>query len=482
VAPRLLERIGYKVSDIDLCELNEPFACQVLYCHDQLDIPDDRLNVNGGVVAVGHPYGANIGHSGGVCDRCMGLSSWGDSQSSRRAETGLARPDHATGNHTLVPPEYGCLQGSQDRRVYCSMVEVRLGQDLLARVAGSGEQGIRTAGRAAVKALVSRQAGGPETLVLEDLPEPSVGPGQVRIAVRACAVNFPDLLIIQDLYQVKPERPFAPGAEAAGIVDAVGAGVETVRPGDRVLISPVHGGMAEKAVGAAINCWKIPDVMPFDEAAALLMTYGTSQHALKDRAQLRSGETLLVLGAGGGVGLAAVELGRATTGARVVAAASSEAKLALARERGADACVQYPVGALDKSTARTLTEQLKAACGVDGAHVIYDPVGGDYTEAALRAIAWQGRHLVVDFPAGIPKLPLNLPLLKGCQVMGVFWGEIIRRFPILHAANVTALMELYRDGRIKPAITERFSLARGAQAIARLAAREARGKMVVLIP
>ncbi|MDB6042375.1 MAG: Alcohol dehydrogenase zinc-binding domain protein [Gammaproteobacteria bacterium] len=331
-----------------------------------------------------------------------------------------------------------------------------------------------------MKALVSRKAGGPETLLLEELPEPVVGPGQVRIAVRACAVNFPDLLIIQDLYQVKPERPFAPGSEVAGIVDAVGAGVENVRPGDRVLVSPIQGGMAQKAVGLASNCWKIPAAMPFDEAAAFLLTYGTSQHALQDRGKLRAGETLLVLGAGGGVGLAAVELGKAT-GARVVAAASSEAKLALAREHGADESVQYPAGALDKNASRALTDMLKAACGAAGAQVIYDPVGGDYTEAAVRAIGWEGRHLVVGFTAGICKLPLNLTLLKGCEVIGVFWGEFAKREPELHAANVAALMALYRTGRVKPAVTERFPLSRGAEAIARLAAREARGKIVVLV-
>jgi NADPH:quinone reductase len=329
-----------------------------------------------------------------------------------------------------------------------------------------------------VKALVSNKAGGPETLRLEELPEPAVGPGQVRIAVHACAVNFPDLLIIQDLYQVKPKRPFAPGSEVAGIVEAVGAGVGTVRPGDRVLVSPIQGGMAEKAVGLAGNCWKIPDAMPFDEAAAFLMTYGTSQHALQDRGKLRAGETLLVLGAGGGVGLSAVELGKAA-GARVIAAASSEAKVALAREHGADEGVQYPAGALDKNAARALTDMLKAACGAAGAQVIYDPVGGDYTEAALRAIDWEGRYLVVGFTAGIPRLPLNLTLLKGCQVIGVFWGEFTRRFPDRHAANVAALLALYEEGRIRPAVTERFPLARGAQAIARLAAREARGKIVV---
>ncbi|HTT03143.1 MAG TPA: NADPH:quinone oxidoreductase family protein [Steroidobacteraceae bacterium] len=331
-----------------------------------------------------------------------------------------------------------------------------------------------------MRALLSHQPGGPDTLRMEELPEPSVGAGEVRVAVHACAVNFPDLLIIQDLYQYKPPRPFAPGSEVAGVVDAVGTGVTHVRAGDRVLASPVRGGMAEKALGRASNCWKIPDAMPFDEAAALLMTYGTSQHALADRAHLQAGETLLVLGAAGGVGLAAVELGKAA-GARVVAAASSEAKLALARERGADATVLYPPTALDKSAARALTERFKAACGAEGAHVICDPVGGDYTEAALRAIARQGRHLVVGFTAGIPRPPLNLVLLKRCQLIGVYWGEFMQSAPELHAANVAALMALYRDGRIRPAITARFPLERGAEALVRLAAREARGKLVVMI-
>jgi NADPH2:quinone reductase len=331
-----------------------------------------------------------------------------------------------------------------------------------------------------MKALLSTRPGGPDTLVQGELPEPSVGPGEVRVAVRACGVNYPDLLIIQDLYQFKPPRPFAPGAEVAGVVDAVGEGVGNVRVGDRVLMGPVGNGMAEKAAGLARSCWKIPDAMPFDEAAALLMTYGTSHHALKDRARIRPGETLLVLGAAGGVGLAAVELGKAM-GARVVAAASSEAKVALACRHGADAGVQYPAGSLDKAAARALTDRFKEACGANGAQVIYDGVGGDYTEAALRAIGWEGRHLVVGFTAGIPKLALNLPLLKGCQIIGVFWGEFTNRHPSQHAENVAALMALYLEGRIKPAITERFPLARGAEAIARLGARDARGKLVVMI-
>ncbi|HWW19795.1 MAG TPA: NADPH:quinone oxidoreductase family protein, partial [Steroidobacteraceae bacterium] len=261
-----------------------------------------------------------------------------------------------------------------------------------------------------MKALISREPGGPQTLVVQDMPDPVAGPGQVRVAVRACGVNYPDLLIIQDLYQIKPPRPFAPGSECAGIVDAVGAGVENVAVGDRVLLAPVRGGMAELAVGDARNCWKIPQSMPFDEAACLVMTYGTSYHALKDRAALKAGETLLVLGAAGGVGLAAVELGK-SMGARVIAAASSEEKLALAEEVGAESGVLYPVGPLDKADAKALTEHFKAACGNEGAHVIYDAIGGDYAEAALRSIAWNGRFLVVGFPAGIPKIPLNLPLL-----------------------------------------------------------------------
>jgi len=331
-----------------------------------------------------------------------------------------------------------------------------------------------------MKALISREPGGPQTLVLQDMPDPVAGPGQVRVAVRACGVNYPDLLIIQDLYQIKPPRPFSPGSECAGLVDATGPGVENVKVGDRVLLAPVRGGMAELAVGDARNCWRIPDSMPFDEAACLVMTYGTSYHALKDRANLQSGETLLVLGAAGGVGLAAVELGK-SMGARVIAAASSEEKLALAEEVGAESGVVYPIGPLDKADAKSLTERFKAACGSDGAHVIYDAIGGDYSEAALRSIAWNGRFLVVGFPAGIPKIPLNLPLLKNCQIVGVFWGDSVARRPQQHAQNMVELLALYTQGRIKPMVTERFPLARGGEAIARLGARTTRGKLAVVI-
>jgi NADPH2:quinone reductase len=330
-----------------------------------------------------------------------------------------------------------------------------------------------------VKILLSKQAGGPDTLMLDERPEPQPGAGELRVVVHACGVNYPDLLVIQDLYQFKPPRPFAPGVEAAGTVDAVGAGVSRFKPGDRVIVSPAHDGMAEKTVAPEDACWPMPAGMPFDEAAALPMVYGTSYHALQDRASLQAGETLLVLGASGGVGLAAVQLGKAI-GARVIAAASSEEKVAFAQAHGADAGVVYPKGSLDKETARALTERFKAACAPHGAHVIYDAIGGDYAEAALRAIAWGGRFLVVGFPAGIPRIPLNLPLLKSCQIVGVFWGDFVARFPAANAQNMDTLVNLYRSGKIRPVVTARFPLAQGGAAIAQLGARSAQGKIVVL--
>lgn len=330
-----------------------------------------------------------------------------------------------------------------------------------------------------MRALLSNQPGGPESLALTDLPSPQPAPGEVVIEVAACAVNFPDVLIIQDKYQFRPPRPFAPGAEVAGRVKSVGPGVTQLQPGDRVLAAMVAGGMAEEVAVAAGSVAPIPDAMPFDEAASLLLTYGTSHHALKDRAVLQPGQTLLVLGAAGGVGLAAVELGKAM-GARVVAAASSEARVDLCKRHGADAGVVYGRGPLDRDAQRALTEAFKAACGPDGAHVIYDAIGGDYAEPALRAIAWEGRYLVVGFAAGeIPKIPLNLPLLKACEIVGVFWGAWRDRFPEKHRQNLADLMALYAAGKIKPFVSERFPLARGAEAIARLAKREAVGKVVV---
>jgi NADPH2:quinone reductase len=329
-----------------------------------------------------------------------------------------------------------------------------------------------------VKAVLSRVAGGTESLTLEEIPAPTPGNGQVRIAVRACAVNYPDVLIIQDLYQFKPARPFAPGAEVSGVVESIGPGVERVSVGDRVLAMVGWGGMVEQVVVDERKCCPIPDSMPFDEAAAFLLTYGTSYLALKNRAALKSGETLLVLGAAGGVGLAAVEIGKAM-GARVIAAASSEAKTALAIEHGAAASLVYPRGPFDKSAAKELTEQFKSICGSTGAHVIFDAIGGDYAEPALRAIAWEGRYLVIGFPAGIPKIPLNLPLLKSSQIVGVFWGAWIERDPEGHAENVRELLNWYKRGAIKPLVTERYPMSRAGEAIARLASREATGKIVV---
>ncbi len=329
-----------------------------------------------------------------------------------------------------------------------------------------------------MKAMLSKQAGGPDTLVLEELPDPKPGPGEVLLAVKACGVNYPDLLIIEDRYQFKPPRPFAPGGEVAGIVEAVGEGVMGFKMGDRVIGSTIAGGMAEKLAVEAARCIPMPAGMPFDEASALILTYGTSIYALKDRAKLKKGETLLVLGAAGGVGLSAVELGKAY-GARVIAAVSSPDKLAFIRKHGADDGVVYPPGPFDKAGAKALADIFKQACGEKGADVIYDPVGGDYSEAALRSIAWEGRFLVVGFPAGIPKLPLNLALLKSCQVVGVFWGAFAKRDPKANAANIAELMQLYAKGAIKPLISERYALPKAGEAIARLASRKAMGKIVV---
>jgi NADPH2:quinone reductase len=329
-----------------------------------------------------------------------------------------------------------------------------------------------------MKAMLSRRVGGPETLSLEELPDPRPGEGDVLLAVKACGVNYPDLLIIEDRYQFKPPRPFAPGGEVAGVIEATGPGVTGFKPGDRVIGSSIAGGMAEKLVLKADQCIAMPANMPFDEASALVLTYGTTIYALKDRGKLKRGETLLVLGAAGGVGISAVELGKAY-GARVIAAVSSEEKLAFARKHGADDGVVYPPGPFDKAGARELADLFKKACGENGADVVYDPVGGDYSEAALRAIAWEGRLLVVGFPAGIPKLPLNLTLLKSCQIVGVFWGAFSRRDPAGNAANIAELMQLYARGAIKPVVSERFPLSRAGEAIARLAARKAMGKIVV---
>ena len=329
-----------------------------------------------------------------------------------------------------------------------------------------------------MKAIVSQSPGGPDTLTMIDLPEPQPGKGEVRIRVEAASVNFPDLLIIEDKYQYKPERPFSPGAEISGTIDAVGEGVTEPRIGTRVLAMLGWGGMAQMVVVSAAKALPMPDAMPFDEAAALVLTYGTSYHGLRDRAKLKAGETLLVLGAAGGVGLAAVELGKAM-GATVYAAVSSEEKLAIARSAGATDGIVYPRNPLDGAAQKALAGQFKQLCGPHGPNVIYDPVGGDYSEPALRSIAREGRYLVVGFPAGIAKLPLNLPLLKGCDVQGVFYGSAVDRDPAAFRRGVQDLFDFYATGAIHPHIHATYSMDQAAEALKALAGRGTAGKVVV---
>lgn len=331
-----------------------------------------------------------------------------------------------------------------------------------------------------MKALLSTAVGGPETLSIGEIEAPVAGAGDVVIDVAACAINFPDTLIIVDKYQFKPPRPFAPGGEVAGTVASVGEGVTHLKVGDRVIAGCGNGGLAEQVRVRASNAYVLPDAYGFAEGSALLMTYGTSIHALVDRGRLKAGETLLVLGAAGGVGLAAIELGKAM-GARVIGAVSSEEKAALAREAGADETIVYPYAPFDKDQSKALAEAFKAVCGPNGADVIYDAVGGDYCEPALRSIAWEGRYLVVGFPAGIPRLPLNLTLLKSCDVCGVFWGAFTMREPEANRAHIATLFRLWGEGKIRPRVTATYGFAQGGEAIAALGDRKAAGKLVVTI-
>jgi NADPH:quinone reductase len=331
-----------------------------------------------------------------------------------------------------------------------------------------------------VKALLSVATGGPDTLVLSEIDAPVAGPGQLLVAVKACAVNYPDVLIIEDKYQFKPARPFAPGSEIAGVVKALGQGVTGFKVGDRVIAVTGHGGFVEQIAVPAASAYKLPDERSFEDGAALLMTYATSIHALADRGKLKEGDVLLVLGAAGGVGLAAVELGVAF-GARVIAAVSSEEKAAAARAAGAHDTIIYGRAPFDKDASKALADAFKAKVGPDGADVVYDAVGGDYAEPAVRCMAWEGRYLVVGFPAGIPKLPLNLTLLKSCDVCGVFWGAFAARNPSANAAHVARLFRLWADGKIKPLVTQVYSFERGGDAIAALGNRSAIGKLVVKV-
>ena len=329
-----------------------------------------------------------------------------------------------------------------------------------------------------MKALLSIEPGPPETLQLTEIADPSPGPGELLVRIRAAAINYPDVLIIEDKYQLKPPRPFAPGGEIAGEIEAIGEGVEGWQRGDRVIAVTGYGGLAEKMVIPAGAAFRLPAGRSYAEGSALLLTYATSIHALVDRGRLEAGQTLLVLGAAGGVGLAAVELGKAH-GARVIAAVSSEEKAAAAREAGADEAIVYPAGPFDRDGQKALSQLFKDAVGPAGADIIFDPVGGDYAEPALRAIAWEGRYLVVGFPAGIPKLPLNLTLLKSCDVCGVFWGAFTARDPQANSGHVASLFMLWDEGKISPRISQTYPLERAGEAIAAMAARKVIGKLVV---
>jgi NADPH2:quinone reductase len=329
-----------------------------------------------------------------------------------------------------------------------------------------------------MKAILCKEYGPPETLVLSDLPSPRAGPGQIVITIKACAVNFPDVLIIENKHPFKPALPFAPGAEIAGVIKALGEGVTRFKVGDRVIASLGSGGMQEEVAADSNLCIPMLDGMDFESASGLVVTYGTSQYALKDRAKLKAGETLVVLGAAGGVGLAAVELGK-VMGARVIAGASSQEKVELAKKHGADDGFVYPSGKLTRDQQKEFSEQIKKATGGKGADVLYDPIGGDYAEPAVRAMNWEGRYLVIGFTAGLPSVPLNLPLLKSCDIQGVFWGAFTARDPARNQEHLAELLRWCVEGKIKPYVSARFPLARAGEAIRMLADRKAQGKVVV---
>jgi NADPH2:quinone reductase len=322
-----------------------------------------------------------------------------------------------------------------------------------------------------MRAVLCKSFGPPDSLVVEDVPSLVPGVGEVVIGVQAAGVNFPDVLIIQNKYQLKPPLPFSPGSEVAGAIKEVGDGVTAFKRGDQVMAITGYGGFAQEVKAEARRVLKLPASMDYKTGAAFGLAYATSDHALRDRGELKAGETLLVLGAAGGVGLAAIEIGKAV-GARVIACASSEDKLAVCREHGADATINY--------ATEDLREQIKALTAGGGPDVIYDPVGGPFTEPALRSIAWRGRLLVVGFAAGdIPKIPLNLTLLKGCAIVGVFWGDFARREPAHFAASMDQLARWHAEGRIKPRVSATFPLERAAEALQLMAERKVSGKLVL---
>jgi NADPH2:quinone reductase len=322
-----------------------------------------------------------------------------------------------------------------------------------------------------MNAVLCKAWGSPATLVVEDLPSPRPGAGEVVVDVKAAGVNFPDVLMIQGKYQVKPPLPFTPGVELAGIVKETGSGVTSARPGDAVVANVAYGAFAEECVVPAASLLPLPRGIDFAAAGGFTVAYGTAWHALKDRGRLRPGETLLVLGAAGGVGLAAVELG-AAMGARVIAAASSDEKLAVCRAHGAADTINY--------STQDLRERLKAIVGAKGVDVVYDPVGGGSSEPALRSVGWRGRFLVIGFAGGeIPRLPANLPLLKGCAIVGVYWGAWLLQEPEASRREMAELAGWLADGRVRPRVSARYPLARAADAIGALAGRAATGKIVI---
>jgi NADPH2:quinone reductase len=324
-----------------------------------------------------------------------------------------------------------------------------------------------------MKAVLCKQFGPPESLVVEDLPSPKAGPGEAVVSVKAASLNFPDVLIIQNKYQFKPPLPFSPGSELSGVVKEVGEGVKGFKPGDRVISIAPYGAFAEEVKVDAGRLVPIPEGMDFNSAAAFLFTYGTSDHALRDRGQLKAGETLLVLGAAGGVGLAAVEIGKAL-GAKVIACASSSDKLEVCRQHGADEGINY--------ATEDLRERIKELTGGKGVDVVYDAVGGPYSEPALRSTGWRGRFLVIGFAAGdIPRIPLNLPLLKGSSVVGVFWGEFTRREPKAFAAGIAQLGAWFREGKLKPHVSQTFPLAQAVDALKLMSGRKVKGKVVLTV-
>ena len=313
---------------------------------------------------------------------------------------------------------------------------------------------------------------GPSGLRVDEVPDPSPGAGQVLIEVRASGVNFPDVLLSRGLYQFKPTPPFSPGGECAGVVREIGAGVTRVAPGDRVAVTVVSGTFVEKLCVPEAAVIKLPDPVSFEVGAATLLTYATTYHALVDRAAIQPGESLLVLGAAGGVGVAACELG-ALLGARVIAAASTDDKLAFCREHGASEVINY--------AREDLKDRLKALTSGNGANVVYDPIGGPLAEVALRGTAWQGRYLVIGFASGeIPKIPLNLVLLKGCQIVGVFWGSFAMRDPARNRDHANQIFQWVAEGKLRPAVDAALPFDRAGEALERLEKRQVKGKLVLV--